>query len=153
MTLGPVEVRLLSAADRAVLDHVDPDVFDHAIQPALAEQYLATSGNLLAVATVAGVVVGMASAIAYVHPDKPLQLFINEVGVAERVRGQGIGKRLVRALQEQGRRMGCTEAWVATEVGNEAARALYASLAGVEDEEHAVVYTGPLGDSFPPEAG
>jgi len=145
MSSDPVEVKLLTAADVAVLHHVDPDVFDHPVQGPLAERFLATPGNLLAVATLSGVVVGMASAISYVHPDKPLQLFINEVGVAERVRGQGIGKRLVRALLDEGRRMGCVEAWVATEVGNEAARALYTSLAGVEDDDHAVVYTWPLG--------
>jgi aminoglycoside 6'-N-acetyltransferase I len=146
MSSDPVEVRLLTAEDIAVLHHVDPDVFDHPVQGPLAERFLATPDNRLAVATLSGVVVGMASAIAYVHPDKPRQLFINEVGVAGRVRGQGIGKRLVRALLEEGRRMGCVEAWVATEVGNEAARALYTSLAGVEDEDHAVVYTWPLGD-------
>lgn len=147
MHSDPVEIRLLSAADIAVLDHVDPDVFDNAVQPELAEQYLSTPGNLLAVATLSGVVVGMASAIAYVHPDKPLQLFINEVGVSPRAQGRGIGKRLMGALLEQGRILGCTEAWVATEVMNKPARALYTSLAGVEDPDVAVVYTWRLGSN------
>jgi ribosomal protein S18 acetylase RimI-like enzyme len=142
-----VEIRLLSAADITVLDRVDPDVFDNPVQRELAEQYLSTPGNLLAVVTLSGVVVGMASAIAYVHPDKPLQLFINEVGVSQRVQGRGIGKRLMRALLEQGRIIGCTEAWVATEINNKPARALYASLAGVEDQEVAVVYTWQLGSN------
>lgn len=144
MSSDVVQVRLLSATDIAVLDRVEPDVFDYPVQRALAEQYFATPGNLLAVATLSDVVVGMASAIAYVHPDKPLQLFINEVGVSRRVRGQGVGKRLVRALLEQGRMIGCSEAWVATEVNNEAARALYSSLAGAEDQDLAVVYTWQL---------
>lgn len=144
MSPNAVEVRLLSAQDIAVLDHIDPDVFDFPVQRALAEQYLAAPGNLLAVATLAGVVVGMASAIAYLHPDKLLQLFINEVGVSQRVQGQGIGKRLLRALLERGRLMGCSEAWVATELDNQAARALYRTLAGVEDQDHAVVYTWRL---------
>lgn len=145
MSSDAVEVRLLSAADIAVLDHVDPDVFDNPVQRELAEQYLSTPGNLLAVATLSGAVVGMASAIAYLHPDKPLQLFINEVGVSQRVQGQGIGKRLMLALLEQGRIIGCTEAWVATEVNNRPACALYTSLAGVEDQDLAVVYTWQLG--------
>lgn len=147
MSSDVIEVRLLSAADIAVLDHVDLDVFDNPVRREFAEQYLSTPGNLLAVATLSGVVVGMASAIAYVHPDKPLQLFINEVGVSQRVKGQGIGKRLMRALLEQGRNIGCTEAWVATEVNNKPARALYASLAGVEDQDVAVVYTWQLGSN------
>jgi ribosomal protein S18 acetylase RimI-like enzyme len=114
MSSDTVEVQLLSAQDVAVLDHVEPDVFDFPVQRALAEQYLSTPGSLLAVATAAGVVVGMASALAYVHPDKPLQLFINEVGVSQRAQGQGIGKRLTNALLERAREMGCIEAWVAT---------------------------------------
>ena len=150
--MNDVEVRLLTASDLAVLERVEADVFDHPIQPALAERFLSTPGNLLAVATDSGTVVGMASAIAYVHPDKPLQLFINEVGVSARVRGRGIGKRLMRALLEQGRALGCTEAWVATETGNAPARALYDSLAGTEDADHAVVYTWKLGSGPVPGA-
>lgn len=144
MSREPVEVRLLNPAELAVLERVDPDVFDNHVRLDLAAQYLATPGNLLAVAIRAGVVVGMGSAIAYVHPDKPLALFINEVGVSERYRGQGLGKRLMSALLEQGRLMGCTEAWVATEENNTAARAMYTSAGGKEDPAHAVVYTWSL---------
>jgi len=67
----------------------------------------------------------MASVFHYVHPDKPAQLFVNEVGVAASHQSQGIGLRLLTALLEHGRRIGCTEAWVATEQNNIAARALY----------------------------
>jgi ribosomal protein S18 acetylase RimI-like enzyme len=42
-------------------------------------------------------------------------------------------------LLDEGRRLGCVEAWVATEVSNEAARRLYRSAWGREDSEHAVV--------------
>jgi ribosomal protein S18 acetylase RimI-like enzyme len=152
--LATPEIRLLSAADLALLERVDPDVFDNPVQPELAARYLANPGNLLAVALQDGVVVGMGSAIAYVHPDKPLQLFINEVGVSERYRRQGLGKRLMHALLEHGRTMGCTEAWVATEENNAAARALYTAMNGTEDADHAVVYTwqlsSPRGRGEPP---
>jgi ribosomal protein S18 acetylase RimI-like enzyme len=147
MPLEAIEVRLLDELDIEVFDGIDPDVFDNPVQRGLAERYLRTPGNLLAVATQSGIVVGMASAIAFVHPDKPLQLFINEVGVADRMQGQGIGKRLMHALLEQGRTMGCTEAWVATEEDNSAARALYKSVSGKEDPTHAVVYTWSLLES------
>lgn len=144
MSGEPVEVRLLSSADLAILERVDPDVFDNPVRLDLAAQYLANPNNVLAVAIQADVVVGMGSAIAYVHPDKPLALFINEVGVSARCQGQGVGKRLMSALLQQGRLLGCTEAWVATEENNAAARALYTSLAGKEDPAHAVVYTWSL---------
>ena len=135
---------LLTAKDLAVLDRVEIDVFDSPVQPRLAAQYLSNAANLLAVAVQEGVVVGMASAIAYVHPDKPLQLFINEVGVCGRCQGQGLGKRLMHVLLERGSVMGCVEAWVATEENNFAARALYVATKGIEDAAHAVVYTWAL---------
>ena len=139
-----IEVRLIGSADLSLLESVDPDVFDNPVRHDLAARFLDHPGNLLAVAIHAGTVVGMASAIAYVHPDKPLALFIAEVGVSARFHRRGIGKRLVQALLERGRGMGCAEAWVATEDGNAAARALYRSVEGAEDPERAVVYTWPL---------
>jgi aminoglycoside 6'-N-acetyltransferase I len=36
------------------------------------------------------------------------------------------------ALLDLGRQLGCSEAWVLTEAGNEAARALYRSAGGLE---------------------
>lgn len=144
MSRKAVEVRLLSSGELAILERVDPDVFDNPVRLDLAAQYLANPNYLLAVAIQGGVVVGMGSAIAYIHPDKPLSLFINEVGVSEKCQGQGVGKRLMSVLLQQGRLMGCTEAWVATEENNAAARALYASAAGKEESAHAVVYTWPL---------
>jgi ribosomal protein S18 acetylase RimI-like enzyme len=99
---------------------------------------------VLVVATADGEVVGMATGIAYVHPDKPLALFVNEVGVSGRFRRRGIGRQLVAAILERGRQLGCVEAWVATEAGNAPARALYRASGGVEDEEPAVVYVYPL---------
>ena len=139
-----IAIRLLTQADVGVLDHVDADVFDSPVQRAFAEHFLASPGNYLVVAIESQVVIGMASAIAYFHPDKPLQLFINEVGVSDRMQGRGIGKRLVGRLLDLAQDIGCQEVWVATEEGNTAARALYASLRGKEDPERAVVYTWRL---------
>jgi aminoglycoside 6'-N-acetyltransferase I len=144
-TTGDATVLLVTAENAHLLDRVDPDVFDHEVRPDLLRQLLGNPMNHLAVAVVDGTVVGMASAISYVHPDKPLQLFINEVGVAGGYRRRGIARRLMDLIIDHGRRLGCTEAWVATEVGNTAARALYRATGGVEDEERAVVFTYELG--------
>lgn len=144
MSPSPITVRLLGAGDAAVLQQVDDDVFDDRVQPELLAEFLANPSNLLAVAIDDGTVIGMASAVVYVHPDKPRQLWINEVGVAAHGRRRGLGKRLVRALLDRGRALGCTEAWVATEEGNAPARAFYTSLQGREDAERAIVYTFPL---------
>lgn len=139
-----ISIHSVSLANASLLDSVDDDVFDHDVQPALLNAFLAHPSNLLVVAVAEGRVVGMATGIGYVHPDKPLALFINEVGVSSRFRRQGVGRRLVSRLLEQGKALGCTEAWVATEVDNKPARALYEATGGVPDEAHAVVYVYPL---------
>jgi len=96
----------------------------------------------MAVALVSGKVVGMASAVHYVHPDKPPEFWVNEVGVAPTHQGQGIGKQLLRALLAHGRAVGCSEAWLGTEEGNVVARRLYAAVGG--DEEPMVYVTFKL---------
>lgn len=147
MPPADVTVHLVDPGNASLLDRVDDDVFDHPVQAPYLERFLADPSNLLVVAVANDVVVGMATGIAYVHPDKPLQLFVNEVGVASRFQRRGIGARLVATLLERGRELGCTEAWVATEVGNAPANALYRSLGGKEDADRAVVYVYPLSKS------
>jgi aminoglycoside 6'-N-acetyltransferase I len=99
------------------------------------------------------VVVGMASAVDYVHPDKAPQLWINELGVAPTHRRRGIGRRLLHALLAHGRALGCTEAWLGTEPDNRPARALYEQAGGAA--EPFVLYAFALdGDGEPsPGAG
>lgn len=115
-----------------MLDAVLPGVFDHAVDPQWAVDFLADPRHHLAVVLDGGQVVGMASAVHYVHPDKPPELWINEVGVAPAYQRQGLGQRLLAALFAHGRRLGCTEAWVLTEAENTAARQLYARAGGRE---------------------
>lgn len=138
--MADITYRLLGPGDAGVLDSVNDDVFDDALVPELAREFLQGDANLLVVALDAGVVIGMASGLVHVHPDKPRQLFINEVGVAADYHRQGIARRLCRMLMEAGAAKGCVSAWVATEVDNAAARALYQSIGGTEDADQAVVY-------------
>lgn len=129
----PVIVRMLTQADEALLLQADEDVFDNEVDPKLAAEFLADPRHHMAVALLDGTIVGMASAVHYIHPDKPPELWINEVGVAERCRRQGIARRLLQALFDHGRELGCGVAWVATELDNTAARALYGSEGAAEE--------------------
>lgn len=147
MSSEPIEIRVLTLADVAVLDRVAEGVFDRTVERSLAEQYLAAPNNYLVVAVESGLVVGMASATAHGHPDKALQLFVSEVGVSDGMRGRGIGKRLMARLLQLARAIGCRDVWVATEESNAAARGMYTSLRGKEDPERAVVYTWRLTES------
>ena len=106
----PIDVRVLRRGDEPVLTAVAPDVFDDPIDPTAAAAFLADPRHHLAVAIEDGVVVGFASAVTYVHPDKPRpELWINEVGVAPTHQRRGLGRRLLDALLDAGRRDNCSE--------------------------------------------
>jgi aminoglycoside 6'-N-acetyltransferase I len=144
MVTNSVTVRLLAAGDAAALDNVADDVFDDDLDPELVREFLDDPRHHLVVAIDAGLVVGMASGVHYVHPDKPPQMFINEVGVATSHRRRGIGRRLLVELLARARQLGCTEAWVATELDNEPARGLYTAAGGREETAGYTQFTFPL---------
>jgi ribosomal protein S18 acetylase RimI-like enzyme len=131
------DIRMLDAEDAALLTRVADDVFDNPIDPRRAAEFIADPRHHLAVAVLDGRIVGMASAVHYVHPDKPPELWINEVSVAVECRGSGIGRKLLETLFTHGRTLDCKEAWVLTEEENIPARHLYRAVGG---EERQVVY-------------
>jgi len=137
-----IEVRILRPGDAHVLESVAPGVFDNRNDPELSAEFLADPRHHLAVALDEGAVVGMASAVDYVHPDKPAELWIIEVGVAPEYQRAGIGRRLLQALFALGQELGCREAWVGTEHDNEAARGLYEAVGG--QAESFVLYSFKL---------
>jgi GNAT superfamily N-acetyltransferase len=144
-----IAIRLLGRDDRAVLGHLAPGVFDRGIDPRWSAEFLADARHHLAVALDDGRVVGMASGVHYVHPDKPPELWIDEVGVAPTHRERGIATGLLRALLAHARTLGCGEAWVLTSRGNVAARKLYEGAGGVEDAGDTVMYSFPLRPEAP----
>lgn len=125
---GEIETRLIGAADFDLLVSADTSVFDNPVDPVLARAYLAHPDTEIALATDGGKVVGMATGLFHFHPDKPLEFFVNEVGVAESHQRRGIAKKLMELLFEAARERGVSYAWVGTETDNDAANALYKSL-------------------------
>lgn len=136
-----VDVRILGPEDAAVLSTVSPGVFDNEIDPTHATEFLRDARHHIAVALDGQTVVGFASGVHYVHPDKPPELWINEVGVAPTHRRQGLGVRLLRALFARGREVGCREAWVLTSPANAAAIRLYESAGGSDLADPPVMFT------------
>jgi aminoglycoside 6'-N-acetyltransferase I len=129
-----IDIRHLRPGDEALLGDVAEDVFDHPIDPAHLAAYLADPGHMLLVAIAGGQVVGQARAIVHRHPDAGPELYVDNLGVAEDFRRQGIARRLMLALYELGRAAGCVETWVGTEPDNDPALSLYASLGGERSE-------------------
>jgi ribosomal protein S18 acetylase RimI-like enzyme len=124
-------IRLLGPGDIAIFSNVAEDVFDDDINPRWAAEFLNDPRHHIVVALLGSQVIGMASAVHYVHPDKSPELWVNEIGVTPAYRQRGIGKQLIAALFSRGRELGCKEAWLGTEESNTAARQLYASVGGV----------------------
>lgn len=103
-------------------------MFDDPVDAASAADFLADPRHHICVAIEADEVVGFASGVIYVHPDKPVEMWTNEVGTGVAWRGRGV----VAGLLDHARTLGCREAWVQTGDDNTAARALYRSAGGVE---------------------
>jgi GNAT superfamily N-acetyltransferase len=129
-----MEVRLLSGSDEEQLGLVADGVFDNPVSASLAKEFLKDPRHHIAVAIDNGVVVGMASAVNYIHPDKPVELWINEVSVAEPYRNRGTGKLIMRALFNHAKGLGCKVAWVLAEAENSGAIRFYKELAGKPSE-------------------
>jgi GNAT superfamily N-acetyltransferase len=145
-----ISIRVLGPDDGAVLRHVAPGVFDDPIDARWSVEFLADPRHHLAVAIEDGLVVAMATALHYVHPDKPPELWVNEVGVAPTHRRRGIGRQTLAALLAHAKTLGCREAWVLTSSNNGAARRMYAAVGGREEDEPPLMITFDLADRADP---
>jgi GNAT superfamily N-acetyltransferase len=139
-----ISIRILGPDDGAVLQHVAPGVFDNPIDARWSAEFLADPRHHLAVAIDGGLVVAMATALHYAHPDKPPELWVNEVGVAPTHQGRGIGRQTLAALLAHARTLGCQEAWALTNADNGVARRMYAAVGGREEDEPPVMITFDL---------
>ncbi len=133
-------LKILSTSDLPLLLTATDDVFDNPVDENLAREFLADPRHHIVVALVNGIVIGFASAVHYIHPDKPPELWINEVGVAAPHQGKGIAKAIMNEMLNMGKRLGCVNAWVLTDKNNTAANGLYKSVGGKISEEETVMY-------------
>jgi ribosomal protein S18 acetylase RimI-like enzyme len=132
-------VRMANCDDTGLFEQVADDVFDNAVLLASVRSFLGDPHHHIGVAIAEGCIIGFASAVDYIHPDKPRELWINEIGVAQPWERQGIGAQLMRMILDHGRKLGCAEAWVLTEPDNAPANALYRSVTQLDDEPPATV--------------
>lgn len=132
-----VEIRLLTHSDLNLV--MASDAFDNAASKEQATAFLNDNSHLIVGAVDDDELIGFASGIILLHPDKEPILFISEVGVNDDYLRQGIGGDLVNVLLKAGKDAGCNGAWLATESDNAPARGLYLK-SGARATENIVVY-------------
>lgn len=120
-----VEIKLVGVADASLFARVAAEVFDEPIHPERLEAYLAEPGHPMVVALANGEIIGQVAAVIHRHPDKPTELYIDEVGVTPAWQQRGIARQMLEAMFAHGKALGCEEAWVGTEPDNLPARRLY----------------------------
>src|SRR5262245_22052320 len=107
-----IDIRRVTAENAALLGRVAADVFDLPIDPQRLARYAAASGHLMLVAIEGDLVVGQCAAVIHHHPDKPSELYIDEVGVSPAWQRQGIARRMLEVMLELGKAEGAEEVWV-----------------------------------------
>ncbi len=122
-----ISIHQVTSANASLLSHVDPDVFDHAIRPALLAAYLADPLHAMFVAVDDGLVVGQVRGSVHLQPDRASDLYIDNLGTAPSHQRRGIAAAMIGAMLDWGKAKGCTYAWVATETDNDGAKGFYAA--------------------------
>ena len=136
------KIRHIGPADASLFANIAAEVFDDPVRPDRLAAYLAAPGHHLVVALADGQVVGQCEGVILRHPDKPAQLFIDEVGTALGYRRRGIARAMLSAMMDWGREAGCEEIWVGTEPDNAPALALYAGF-GLPAQD-TIIFDGDL---------
>ncbi len=131
----PLTVRDADEADlpaiRSLLSELtaameDPADFDPERAAENCRALLGRAGHHLLIASIDGVPCGLIpltvrQSLLNAHPSG----LIDELVVARRARGRGVGRRLIQAAVDRCRELGCSEVEVSTERGNRRARAFY----------------------------
>jgi ribosomal protein S18 acetylase RimI-like enzyme len=146
-----IVIRSLMPDDLALVCSAAPGVFDDAPRRELTAEFLGDPRHHLVAALEGNTMIGFVSAVHYVHPDKPAELWINEVAVAPSHQSRGVGRKMLEAMLKLGGGLGCQCAWVLTDSANTAAMRLYASAGGVPEAKPTVLFEFPLEDKTPRE--
>ncbi len=116
---------LIDTGNAALLDTIEDGVFDAPVRGDFLAQCLANPNQFLIVAIADGRVIGKALAYVFHFPDKPSEIYVEEIDVAKKWRRQGIASALLDAVGAEGKTRGIAEFWLVTEKDNKPARKLY----------------------------
>ena len=137
--MSGVVVKSLGPGDEADAQRFDA-AFDEAVDRDLAARYLADDRHHFVVATIDGEPAGVATATEILRPDKPPELFLNELIVLPAFRRRGVASALLAELKRLAADRGCISIWVLTEEDNEGGMATYRAAGGKRIEGTTVMF-------------
>lgn len=123
-----IEIIQLNVGNANLLQNLDEEIFDEKIDFERLAVYLKELNHIMIVAVSENVVVGQVLGVIHRHPDKPTELYIDDLAVSEKLRRKGIATQMLEKVISIGTKQGCEEIWVATEPDNEPAIEFYKSL-------------------------
>ena len=113
---------------RVSLDQLDSVAEGVFIRQDEARAFLKDPSHIMMLAIEDEMVVGIASGVVIRHPDKLRELWINEVGVADRARGKGLAQRLVQGLFDWAVGRDIRTVWLLMDADNKVAARSYAKV-------------------------
>lgn len=138
------DVKILGGDEVALFKHRARGLLDHELRESWASALLQEGAYLTAVALTqakAPLMVGFASGVIHLHPDKKPDFYVDEVSVARRFRRQGIATALLKLLLKRAAERGCVAAWLLTTADNVGARAFYRDLGMDEAQQPLRLYS------------
>ena len=137
--MDAIAVRRLGPGDEREVERYAA-AFDDPIREDSVRRFLGDDRHHLLVVDVGDAPAGFVSATEILHPDKPPELFLNELAVDEPFRRRGAARALMEELRSLGRELGCSTIWVLTDEANAAAVATYRAAGGVWNGEHSIMF-------------
>lgn len=136
--MADIDYHLITADNRDLLGAIEKQVFEAPVRDDFLDACLANPHQFLIVAVADAKVIGKALSYIFFFPDKPAEIYIEEIDVAKKWRRKGIASGLMDAVGAEGKKRGIAEYWLITEKDNEGARALYERTA--HNEQKSVWY-------------
>ena len=132
-------VKRLASGDEAEAQRFD-EAFDATVERDLAARYLADDRHHLLVAYIDDQPAGVATSTEILRPDKPPELFLNELAVIPAFRRRGVAGALLAETKRLAADRGCIAIWVLTGEDNEGGMATYRGAGGTWDGACTVMF-------------
>jgi ribosomal protein S18 acetylase RimI-like enzyme len=119
---------MISGANIGLLGTTAPDVFDGAVDLARAGACVGSPDYAMIVAIADGQVIGQIRGFLQRQPDDAPWLYVDNLGVADHWKRQGVATALIGALTRWGEDKGATIIWLGSEPDNAEATGFYSAL-------------------------